>query len=69
MFKLKTAQLLGYNQNMFTTSHAMIGGKPTIEHFKTTAHVGFSTDEKLDQLAIKFVKSHAKIGVKIGVKP
>ena len=70
MFKLNKSQLLGYRQNVFATNQTMLGEKNLSysTDIQTTTQADFSTDANLDQLAVCFVQSYAKVGVKLGLK-
>ena len=72
MFKLNKSDLLGYRQNVFSTNQTMLGNKnisATPRDIQSTSQADFSTDANLDQLAVRFVHSYAKVGVKLGLKP
>ena len=67
MVKLNKTGLLGYQQNIFRQNQTMIGIK-TITSLAETQKGSYSSDEKLDGLAPQFVNSHARVGIKVGVK-
>lgn len=68
MVELNKTGLLGYQQNAFTKNQTMVGGKNTIS-LSVTQEMAYSSDGKLDGLASNFVNSHARVGIKLGMKP
>lgn len=67
MVKLNKTGLLGFQQNAFTQNQTMVGAKVTTR-LSVAQESTYSSDKKLDGLASNFVKCHARVGIKVGVK-